>query len=138
MQTTTTFFMFVGKQHGKAEEAIDYYVSLFKNSSIINIVRYGADEGEPEGTVKHAVFSLNGQEYMAMDSNGMHHFIFTPAISIFVTCEAEEIDTLFKRLSDGGSVFMELNKYPFSEKFGWVEDKFGVSWQLNLVSKYEL
>lgn len=135
MQKTTTFFMFVGKHHGKAEEAIRYYVSLFKNSSIINIVRYGTGEGEPEGTVKHAVFTLSGQEYMAMDSNLAHDFTFTPAISIFVTCETvEEIDTLFKELSDGGSVFMELNKYPFSEKFGWVEDKFGISWQLNLVS----
>ena len=76
------------------------------------------------------------KEYMAMDSNLLHQFTFTPAISIFVTCETEkEIDTLFKMLSDGGSVFMELNKYPFSEKFGWVEDKFGVSWQLNLDSK---
>ena len=136
MQKNTTFFMFVGKQHGKAGEAIQYYVSLFKNSSIINIVRYGAGEREPEGTVKHAVFILNGQEYMAMDSNMAHQFTFTPAISIFVTCETEEeIDTLFKELSNGGSVFMELNKYPFSEKFGWVEDKFGISWQLNLVSK---
>ena len=104
-------------------------------SRIINIVRNGAGEGEPEGTVKHAVFILNGQEYMAMDSNMAHQFTFTPAISIFVTCEMEEeIDTLFKELSNGGSVFMELNKYPFSEKFGWVEDKFGISWQLNLAS----
>ena len=104
-------------------------------SRIINIVLYGAGEGEPEGTVKYAVFTLNGQEYMAMDSNMAHQFTFTPAISIFVTCETEkEIDTLFKALSEGGSVFMELNKYPFSEKFGWVEDKFGISWQLNLVS----
>jgi predicted 3-demethylubiquinone-9 3-methyltransferase (glyoxalase superfamily) len=131
--------MFVGKQHGKAEEAIQYYVSLFKNSSIINIVRYGAGEGELAGTVKHAVFILNGQEYMAMDSNLAHDFTFTPAISIFVTCETEEeIDTLFKEFSNGGLVFMELNTYPFSEKFGWVEDKFGISWQLNLVSNNPL
>jgi predicted 3-demethylubiquinone-9 3-methyltransferase (glyoxalase superfamily) len=60
----------------------------------------------------------------------------TPAISIFVTCETEEeIDTLFKKLSGGGSVFMELNNYPFSEKFGWVEDRFGVFWQLSLTRK---
>jgi predicted 3-demethylubiquinone-9 3-methyltransferase (glyoxalase superfamily) len=69
MQKTTTFLMFVGKQHGKAEEAMNFYTSLFKNSRIINIVRYGTGEEEPEGTVKHAVFSLNGQEYMAMESN---------------------------------------------------------------------
>jgi predicted 3-demethylubiquinone-9 3-methyltransferase (glyoxalase superfamily) len=136
MQKTTTFFMFVGKQHGKADEAIHFYVSLFRNSKVVNIERYGAGEGGSEGTVKHAVFMLNGQEYMAMDSSLAHNFTFTPAISIFVTCETEEeIDTLFKELSDSGSVFMDLNKYPFSEKFGWVEDKFGVSWQLNLVSR---
>ena len=136
MQKTTTFFMFVGKQHGKAEEAMNFYVSLFKNSSIVNIERYSAGEGEPEGTVKRAVFTLNGQEYMALDSNLAHDFTFTPAISIFVTCETEEeIDTLYKKLSEDGSVLMELNAYPFSEKFGWVQDKYGISWQLNLVKK---
>jgi predicted 3-demethylubiquinone-9 3-methyltransferase (glyoxalase superfamily) len=136
MQKTTTFFMFVGKQHGKAEEAMRFYVSLFKDSKIVNMERYGTGEIGPEGTVKHAVFMLNGQEYMAMDSSIAHNFTFTPAISIFVTCETEEeIDTLFKELSEGGSVLMGLNTYPFSEKFGWVEDKFGVSWQLNLVRK---
>jgi predicted 3-demethylubiquinone-9 3-methyltransferase (glyoxalase superfamily) len=134
MQKTTTFLMFVGKQHGKAEEAMNFYTSLFKNSRIINIVRYGAGEQEPEGTVKHAVFSLNGQEYMAMESSRDHAFTFTPAMSIFVKCETEEeIDELFEKLSKGGSVLMELNQYPFSKKFGWVQDKFGVSWQLNLV-----
>ncbi|HXZ05474.1 MAG TPA: VOC family protein [Ktedonobacteraceae bacterium] len=136
MQKTTTFFMFVGKQHGRAEEAINFYVSLFKDSGIVNIVRYGSGVGEPEGTVQHAVFSLNGQSYMAMESSLAHNFTFTPAISIFVTCETEEeIDTLYKKLSDGGSVLMELNTYPFSAKFGWVQDKYGVSWQLNLASK---
>ena len=136
MQKNTTFFMFVGKQHGKAEEAINYYVSLFKDSEINNIARYGAGEGEPEGTVKHAVFTLNGQQYMAMESSLAHDFTFTPAISIFVICESEEeIDTLYKGLADGGDVLMELNKYPFSEKFGWVQDRYGISWQLNLVNK---
>ena len=134
MQKTITFLTFVGKQYGKAEEAIKLYTSLFKNSRIINIVRAGAGEDEPEGTVRHAVFSLNGQEYMAMESSLDHAFTFTPAISIFVNCETEdEIDKLFETLSQGGSVLMELTQYPFSKKFGWVQDKFGVSWQLNLV-----
>ncbi len=136
MQKNTTFFMFVGKQHGKAEEAINFYISLFKDSGIINIERYGAGEGEPEGTVKHAVFTLNGQQYMAMESSLAHDFTFTPAISIFVICESEEeITTLYKGLADGGAVLMPLNTYPFSEKFGWVQDKYGISWQLNLVKK---
>ncbi len=134
MQKTATFLMFVGKQYGKAEEAINFYTSLFKNSRIINIVRYGAGQGELEGAVQHAVFSLDGQEYMAMESNGGHLFTFTPAISIFVRCETEEeIDGLYEKLSQGGSVLMELNTYPFSKKFGWVQDRYGVSWQLDLV-----
>ncbi len=136
MQKNITFFMFVGKQHGKAEEAINFYVSLFKDSWIVNIERYGVGEGEPEGTVKHAVFTLNGQQYMAMESSMAHDFTFTPAISVFVICESgEEIDSLYKGLADGGAVLMPLNKYPFSEKFGWVQDRYGISWQLNLVKQ---
>ena len=134
MQKTATFLMFDGNQNGKAEEAINFYTSLFKNSRIINIARSSPGQGEPEGTVQHAVFSLDGQEYMAMESNGDHHFTFTPAMSIFVKCETEEeIDELYEKLAKGGSVLMELNKYPFSKKFGWVQDRYGVSWQLNLV-----
>ena len=132
----TTFFMFVGEQFGKAEEAIQFYVSLFKDSRIITIARYGAGEQGPEGAIIHAEFTLNGQEYMAMESNLEHQFTFTPAVSIFVNCETdEEIDTLFQKLSESGSVLMELNKYPFSEKYGWVTDKYGLSWQLNLARK---
>ncbi len=134
MQKTTTFLLFVGKQYGKAAEAINFYTSLFKNSKIINLARAGGGQGEPEGTVQHAVFSLDGQEYMAMESNGDHHFTFTPAMSIFVKCETEEeIDRLYEKLSEGGAVLMELDKYPFSKKFGWVQDRYGVSWQLNLI-----
>jgi predicted 3-demethylubiquinone-9 3-methyltransferase (glyoxalase superfamily) len=133
MQKTTTFFLFVGEQFGKAEEAIQFYVSLFQNSRIITIARYGAGEQGSEGAISHALFTLNGQEYMAMESNLAHHFTFTPAVSIFVNCESEaEIETLFHKLSDSGSVLMELNTYPFSEKYGWVTDKYGLSWQLNL------
>ena len=136
MQKTTTFFMFVGDQFGKAEEAIHFYVSLFQNSRIITIARYGAGAQGTEGAISHAVFTLNGQEYMAMESNLEHQFTFTPAVSIFVNCETdEEIDTLFQKLSESGSVLMELNKYPFSEKYGWVTDKYGLSWQLNLARK---
>lgn len=126
--------MFVGDQHGKAEEAMNFYISLFKNSRVLRIERYGPGQEEQEGTVKHAIFSLNGQEYMAIDSGMEHHFTFTPAISIFVQCETEkEIDHLYKKLSEGGGVLMPLNNYGFSDKFGWVADKYGVSWQLNFV-----
>ncbi len=129
MQKITTFFMF----DGKAEEAMNFYTSLFENSKILSITRYGPGEGGVEGTVMHATFSLGGQEFMCIDSNVKHDFTFTPAMSLYVNCETdEEIDRLFTKLSQGGQVLMPLDRYPFSEKFAWVSDKYGVSWQLNL------
>src|SRR5215207_7712501 len=104
MQKLTTCLMFVGDQHGKAEEAMNLYVSLFENSRILEIERYGADEEEREGTVKVATFSLAGQEFMAMDSGRAHAFTFTPATSIVVNCDTEgELDHLYTQLSDGGT-----------------------------------
>jgi predicted 3-demethylubiquinone-9 3-methyltransferase (glyoxalase superfamily) len=124
-----TFLMF----EGRAEEAMNFYISLFKDSEIVNIVRYGPNEAGPEGSVLNAVFTLNGQAYMCIDSYMQHQFTFTPAISLFVTCETEaEIDQLFARLSQGGEILMPLDAYPFSQKFGWTADRFGVSWQLSL------
>ena len=79
----------------------------------------------------HAIFSLNGQKYMCIDSHIKYEFTLTPAMSLYVRCDTEgEIDKLFEKLSDGGQVLMPLGPYPFSEKFGWVNDKYGVSWQL--------
>ncbi len=81
----------------------------------------------------HATFSLNGQRFMAIDSNIEHGFTFTPAMSLYIECETEEeIDSVFHRLSEGGQILMPLDAYPFSPKFGWVADRFGVSWQLTL------
>lgn len=134
MQKITTFLMF----EGKAEEAINFYLSAFNNSEVFAITRYGKNEAGAEGTVKHATFILNGQEFMAIDSNIQHGFTFTPAISLYVKCETqEEIDELFKKLSHDGQVLMPLDQYDFSKKFGWVADKFGVSWQLSLVDNLE-
>jgi predicted 3-demethylubiquinone-9 3-methyltransferase (glyoxalase superfamily) len=83
--------------------------------------------------VLHATFILNGQEFMCIDSSVKHEFTFTPSISLYVKCDTEEeIDELFEKLSQDGEVLMPLAAYPFSAKFGWVQDKFGVSWQLNL------
>jgi predicted 3-demethylubiquinone-9 3-methyltransferase (glyoxalase superfamily) len=128
--------MFVRENRGKAEAAINRYVSVFDNSRIIELERWGAGEGEPEGTVKRARFSLRGQEFMAMDSHREHPFTFTPAISIFVECETEaELDRVFGLLSRGGMALMPLGNYGFSRKFGWVADEFGVSWQLNLANE---
>jgi predicted 3-demethylubiquinone-9 3-methyltransferase (glyoxalase superfamily) len=117
---------------GKAEEAMNFYISLFENSKIVEIVRYKANEAGPEGSVMKALFSLNGQMFMCIDSPAKHGFTFTPAISLFVDHSSEEvIETLFNQLSKDGQVLMPLGPYPFSEKFGWVADKYGVSWQLN-------
>lgn len=129
MQKLTTFLMF----EGKAEEAINFYISLFKNSKINSISRYGAQGPGPEGSVIHAVFSLNGQEFMAIDSHMKHAFTFTPAMSIYVQCENnEELESLYGKLVEGGKALMPLGDYGFSKRFGWVNDRFGVSWQLNL------
>src|SRR5512145_832538 len=129
MQKFTTFLMFTGQ----AEAAMKLYTSLFKQSAIVNITRYGANDTGAEGSVRHATFTLNGQEFMCSDSNAVHAFTFTPSISLYVRCEDEaEIDRVFAALSAGGQVLMPLEQYPFSRKFGWLSDKFGVSWQLSL------
>ncbi len=123
------FLMF---QDGKAEEAIKFYVSLFKDSKVVRIARWGKEGPGAEGSVKHAAFTLQGQEHMASDSPVKHQWTFTPGVSLFVKCESvEEIDDLFKKLSDGGQIFMPLDKYPFADKFAWVSDRYGVSWQLS-------
>lgn len=129
MQKITTFLMF----EGQAEEAMNYYMSLFNDSEVVNINHYGAEMGELEGKVIHATFTLNGQQFMCIDSNVKHKFTFTPSVSLFVACESEEeLDHVFEKLSHDGEVLMPLGEYPFSKKFGWVNDQFGVSWQLSL------
>lgn len=128
MYQVTTFLMF----EGKAEEAMNYYISIFDNAEIISISRYGANEAGAEGTVVQATFSLNGQKFMCIDSFVKHQFTFTPAMSLFVTMDTEaEVERVFAELSRDGQVLMPLDAYPFSRKFGWINDKFGVSWQLS-------
>jgi len=129
MNNITIFLMF----DGKAEEAMNFYLSLFTDSAIKSISRYGENEDGPAGTVRHAVFALNGQEFMCIDSFVKHGFTFTPAMSLFVRLGAEnELDKLYAALSEGGQILMPLDAYPFSNKYGWVNDKYGVSWQLTL------
>ncbi|MCL6274945.1 VOC family protein [Muricauda sp. 2012CJ35-5] len=138
---TTTFLTFVGEYCGKAEEAINFYVSIFPNSEVKNIIKYS--EGEAGGTpelIKHGVFILNDVEYMVSESNYDHAWSFTPGVSIFVSCDTEDqIQTLFEALSSNdGQVMVPLDNYRgigdygFGKKFGWCEDKYGISWQLNL------
>ena len=124
----TTHLMF----EGAAEEAMTLYVSLFGDSKIGHIERYGPGEMGAEGTVKLAAFSLAGRDFLCIDSPVKHAFTFTPATSIFVECEdVAELDAVFGRLSDGGKVLMPVGNYGFSTRFGWLTDRFGVSWQLN-------
>ncbi|EEL67567.1 VOC family protein [Bacillus mycoides] len=128
-QKITTFLMF----EGKAEEAMNFYTSLFNQSEIVSISCYDENGPGKEGTVIHATFTLNGQEFMCIDSYVKHDFTFTPAMSLYVTCDTEEeIETVFNKLAQDGKVLMPLGSYPFSKKFGWLNDKYGVSWQLTL------
>jgi predicted 3-demethylubiquinone-9 3-methyltransferase (glyoxalase superfamily) len=118
---------------GNAEEAMNYYISLIEDSDIIRITRYGVNDTGEEGSVVQAVFSLKGQEFMCFDSNTNYDFTFTPSLSLFMTCDMEEeITRLYRSLTEGGNILMPLNEYPFCKKFGWIVDKFGVSWQLTL------
>ena len=131
-RSLTPFLMFTGC----AEAAINFYVSLFPNSGIDEIERYGPGQMGAEGSVKRVDFIVAGQRLIAIDSPIKHAFDFTPSVSLFVECESEiELDAAFASLSDGGGVLMPPNNYGFSTKFGWVNDKFGVSWQLNLSNK---
>ena len=137
---TTTFLTFVGDQCGKAKEAIDFYTSIFPNSEIKSITNY--KEGEAGGTpalIKYGVFTLNGTTYMVSESNYNHAWSFSPGVSLFVDSNSEdEIITLFDALSSkGGKILIPLDSYEagtygFGKKFGWCEDKYGISWQFNL------
>ena len=128
-QKITTFLMF----EGKAEEAMTFYLSLFPGAEVRSLVRYGPEGPGAEGSVMHALFTLAGQEFMCVDSSVSHGFGFTPAVSLYVDCADEaEIDRLYATLSEGGGALMPLANHGFSTKFGWVNDRFGVSWQLNL------
>ncbi|QBA63989.1 VOC family protein [Muriicola soli] len=138
---TTTFLTFVGSQCGKAEEAINFYTSTFPNSGIKSVTKYA--EGEAGGTpelIKYGVFTLNGTEYMVSESNYNHQWSFTPAVSLLIIDSSDEvIQTIFEKLSsNGGQIMVPLDNYKgegdygFGKKFGWCEDKYGISWQFVL------
>jgi len=115
MQKITPFLWF----DNNAEEAMNFYVSIFKNSRVGRVTRYGDAGPGPKGTVMSATFELDGQEFFAL--NGGPQFQFTPAISLFVNCETQqEVDELWEKLSAGGK----------KEKCGWLKDKYGLSWQI--------
>jgi predicted 3-demethylubiquinone-9 3-methyltransferase (glyoxalase superfamily) len=115
MQKITPFLWF----DSNAEEALNFYTSIFNNAKILNVVRYGAEGPGPEGTVMTATFQLEGQEFMAL--NGGPQFKFTEAISFFVNCETQaEVDTLWNKLAEGGE----------EQPCGWVKDRYGLCWQI--------
>jgi predicted 3-demethylubiquinone-9 3-methyltransferase (glyoxalase superfamily) len=115
VQKITPFLWF----DGNAEEAVNFYVSVFKNSKVLRLTRYGDAGPGPKGTVMSATFQLEGQEFFAL--NGGPQFTFTPAISFFVNCEIQdEVDDLWDKLSAGGE----------KQRCGWLKDKYGVSWQI--------
>jgi predicted 3-demethylubiquinone-9 3-methyltransferase (glyoxalase superfamily) len=129
MTTLTPFLMF----EGAAGEAMDFYASLFPESRIDDVSRYGPGEQGAEGSVRLARFTLAGQSVLCIDSPVRHAFGFTPAFSFFVDCGSEEDqDRYAAALSEGGEWLMGLADYGFSRRFGWLNDRFGVSWQLNL------
>ena len=128
-ERVSTFLMFPGN----AGPALDQYRRLFVDIDVISIERQPSGGGADSEIVKQAHWQLAGQNFMAIDSTVDHGFSFTPAMSIFFNCaDEDEIERLFDGLSDGGQVLMPLDTYPFSQRFGWVEDRFGISWQLNL------
>ena len=115
MQKIAPFLWF----DGNAEEAVNFYVSIFKDAKILNLSRYGEAGPGPKGTVMSATFQLQGQEFIAL--NGGPQFKFTPAISFFVRCQTQdEVDELWEKLSAGGR----------KDRCGWLTDKYGLSWQI--------
>ncbi|KRW67475.1 3-demethylubiquinone-9 3-methyltransferase [Pseudomonas sp. TTU2014-105ASC] len=129
MATATPFLMF----QGDAQAALDLYLATFPDASALRAERYVEGEVGPEGGIKIAVFILCGQEFMCSDSPVKHDFSFTPASSTFVQLDTvEDLEQVFAALSEGGQVLMPLDNYGFSQRFGWLNDRFGVSWQLNV------
>ena len=130
--TMTPFVMFQGRA---GREALDFWIKTVPDSRIESLDLFGPEGPGPDGTIKRGVIVIGGQRVMAHDSFVDHAFGFTPSHSFFLTCADEpEIDRLFSALSDGGRILMPLGDYGWSGKFGWVEDRFGVSWQLELTS----
>lgn len=129
MTTAAPFLMF----EGRAEEALTFYAATIPDSRIEHVDRYGAGEPGPEGSVRMARAVVAGLPVLASDSYVHHAFTFTPSVSFMVDCADEaEIERLAAALGAGGATLMPLGNYGFSRMFAWVNDRFGVSWQVNL------
>jgi len=120
-------------QGGVAQAALDLYFATFPDSRMVKAEHYGPGEAGAPGTIKVAVFTLCGREFMCSDSPVKHAFSFTPSSSTFVEFDsAAELDRAFDALSKDGQTLMPLGDYGFSKRFEWLADRFGVSWQLSL------
>jgi len=129
MATVKTHIMF----QGGAENAMSLYASVFPTFEVRSEERYQEGEAVAAGSLKLAHVSFSGHELMIFQSPPVHDFSFTPSISIFVDFDSQgELERAFSRLSEGGRVLMPLDDYGFSKRYGWVADRYGVSWQLNL------
>ncbi len=127
VQQVSTFLMFPGC----AEEAVRFYEGLFPEARIEGLERFTPTDSGPAGKVKQAVLVLGGHRLIAFDSPVKHEFGMTPAISLFVECEnAEELDRIATALGEGGTVLMPADSYDFAVRFTWLNDRFGLSWQL--------
>ncbi|MEV2196559.1 VOC family protein [Streptomyces phaeochromogenes] len=139
-QKMTPFLAF----QGDAEEAMEFYASLFDDSETVQMIRARAeDAGWNEGTLQHAIFTLAGQQFMCINTpppgNHLHKvadwhtFAFNPAFTIYLRCDSdEEFDRLYQAFAEKGEVHLPSSSYGFSPKFAWVTDRFGISWRLNL------
>lgn len=129
MTTARPFLMFQG---GSARAALDLYFATFPDSGMVRAQYWQQGEQGAVGTIKVAVFTICGREFMCSDSPVKHNFSFTPSSSVFVDFDSEaELEVAFRALAEGGQVLMPLDNYGFSKRFGWANDQFGVSWQLN-------
>ena len=129
MTHVSTHLMF----QGDATEALDTYAAIFSDFTVETVEKYGDNEQGKPDTIKHALVSFAGHRLIVIDSPPVHEFEFTPSMSLFVDFESEDaLASAFAQLSEGGKIMMRLDDHGFSQRFGWLSDKYGVSWQLNL------
>jgi predicted 3-demethylubiquinone-9 3-methyltransferase (glyoxalase superfamily) len=141
-QKLSIFLMF----HGNAEEAMSFYTSVFENAEVVHVIRArGEDTGWTEGTLQYGIFKIAGQQVVCMNTPPpgsrahntapWHEFKFNPAITIYVERDSkEDFDKLYEALIEGGEIYLPAQSYGFSPKFAWVNDRYGISWRINLSS----
>ena len=129
MHDLSTCLMF----EGNAEAALTLYLSLFQDCELLHMQRAGPDDPGTEGSVVFADFRIGSHRLRCLDSPVSHKFSFTPSSSLLVNCrDAAEQQRLYDTLADGGELLMPLDNYGFSQRYAWLNDRYGVSWQLNL------